>query len=54
MLFQSQNFNMLPFLRSEEKNKNCALPTKLSLCTYPTSDKNLLSLEQSLLSPRKK
>ncbi len=32
----------------------CALPTRLSLCTYPTLVKNLLSLEQSLLSPRKK
>ena len=40
--------------RVYEKNKNWALPTRLSLCTYPTSVKNLLSLEQSLLSPKKK
>ena len=37
-----------------EKNINCAFPTKLSLCTYPTLVKYLLSLEQSLLSPKKK
>ena len=30
-----------------------AFPTRLFLCTYPTLDKNLLSFEQSLLSPKK-
>ena len=39
---------------SDEKNINCALPTKLFLCTNPTLARNLLSLEQSLLSPKKK
>ena len=49
-----QNLKILPILGSEEKNKTCAFPTRLSLCTYPTSDKKRLSLEQSLLSPKKK
>ena len=38
---------------SDEKNIKRAFPTRLSLCTYPTLVKNLLSLEQSLLSPKK-
>ena len=43
--------NLLDMLR---KNKILALPTRLISFTYPTLDKNLLSLEQSLLSPIKK
>ena len=39
---------------SEEKKIKRAFPTKLFLWTYPTLVKNLLSFEQSLLSPKKK
>ncbi len=37
-----------------EKEVKRASPTRLSLCTYPTLVKNLLSFEQSRLSPKKK
>ena len=50
----NQNEKILPTDLSDEKKINRAFPTKLSLCTYPTLDRNLLSLEQSLLSPKKK
>lgn len=49
-----QKVNKLPSFESFEKNKNLALPTRFSFFTYPTLIKNLLSFEQSLLSPKKK
>ena len=49
-----QKAKTLPIFLSDEKKINWAFPTKLSLWTYPTLVKNLLSFEQSLLSPRKK
>ena len=52
-MFHFQNEKILPIDLSDEKKMNWAFPTKLSLWTYPTLERNLLSLEQSLLSPKK-
>ena len=44
-LFHFQNEKIFPTDLSEEKKINWAFPTKLSLCTYPTLDKYILTLD---------